>query len=140
MMVAESIVELAPRRDMLKSSKPNRRGNGGYHEEDEEGHSYDGNGSSNNGNDRKSRNKKWRPNSLKEKRENLRCYFCKGLHMKRDCPKVSSISAIKRNDEPKEVKPIEKKTSKVNSMVLIPKRRNGEEGLMFIDINISGQK
>ncbi|MBA0859040.1 hypothetical protein Goshw_002703 [Gossypium schwendimanii] len=39
MMVAESIVELAPRRDRFESSKPNRRGNGGYHEEDEEGQS-----------------------------------------------------------------------------------------------------
>ncbi|MBA0672769.1 hypothetical protein Goklo_029168 [Gossypium klotzschianum] len=53
MMVAESIVELASRMDMFESSKPNRRGNGGYHEKDEEGHSYDGNGSSNDGDDRK---------------------------------------------------------------------------------------
>ncbi|MFQ6651654.1 hypothetical protein Gotur_023892 [Gossypium turneri] len=60
--------------------------------------------------------------------------------MKRDCPKVSSISAIKRNDEPEEVKPIEKKTWTVNSMVLIPKKRNGGEGLMFVDISIAGQK
>ncbi|MFQ6621895.1 hypothetical protein Gotur_002560, partial [Gossypium turneri] len=44
MMVAESMVELAPKRDRFESSKPNRRGNGGYHEEDEEGQSYDGNG------------------------------------------------------------------------------------------------
>ncbi|MFQ6651829.1 hypothetical protein Gotur_023999 [Gossypium turneri] len=28
MMVAESIVELSPRRDRFESSKPNRRGNG----------------------------------------------------------------------------------------------------------------
>ncbi|MFQ6650418.1 hypothetical protein Gotur_022873 [Gossypium turneri] len=28
----------------------------------------------------------------------------------------------------------------VNSMVLIPKRRNGREGLMFVDINIACQK
>ncbi|MBA0755862.1 hypothetical protein Gogos_020094 [Gossypium gossypioides] len=57
-----------------------------------------------------------------------------------DCPKVSSVSAIKRNDELEEAKPIEKKTSTVNSMVLIPKKRNGGEGLMFVDINIAGQK
>ncbi|MBA0576647.1 hypothetical protein Golob_027520, partial [Gossypium lobatum] len=51
------------------------------------------------------------------------------------------ISAIKKKDELKEeAKPIEKKTSKVNSIVLIPKKRNGEEGLMFVDINIAGQK
>ncbi|KAK5840663.1 hypothetical protein PVK06_009566 [Gossypium arboreum] len=49
MMVAESIVELILRRDMFESFKPNRKGNGGYHEEDEEGHNYYGNGSSSNG-------------------------------------------------------------------------------------------
>ncbi|MBA0816469.1 hypothetical protein Gohar_001131, partial [Gossypium harknessii] len=37
MMVAESIMELAPRRDRFESSKPNRRDNGWYHEEDEKG-------------------------------------------------------------------------------------------------------
>ncbi|MBA0769762.1 hypothetical protein Gotri_018461 [Gossypium trilobum] len=76
-------------------------------------------------------------NNPKEKRGKLRCYFCKGPHIKRDCPKVSSVSAIKRNDEPKEAKPIEKKTSMVNSMVLILKKRNDGEGLMFVDINIA---
>ncbi|MFQ6636416.1 hypothetical protein Gotur_012939 [Gossypium turneri] len=140
MMVAESIVELGPRRDKFESSKPNRRGNGGYHEEDEDRQSYDGNGSSSDSDDRKPRNGKWRPNSPKERRGKLRCYFCKGLHMKRDCPKVSSVSAILRNDKPEEAKPIEEKPSRVNLMVLIPKKRNGKEGLMFVDINIAGQK
>ncbi|MBA0747122.1 hypothetical protein Gogos_009582 [Gossypium gossypioides] len=28
----------------------------------------------------------------------------------------------------------------VNSMVIIPKKMNGEEGLIFVDINIAGQK
>ncbi|MFQ6651831.1 hypothetical protein Gotur_023999 [Gossypium turneri] len=60
--------------------------------------------------------------------------------MKRDCPKVSSVSAIKRNDESEEVKPNKGKPSRVNSMVLIPKKRNGTKGLMFVDINIAGQK
>ncbi|MBA0729807.1 hypothetical protein Golax_022629 [Gossypium laxum] len=51
------------------------------------------------------------------------------------------ISAIKKKDELKEkVKPTEGKTSRVNSMVLIPRKRNGEKGLMFVDINIAGQK
>ncbi|MBA0755061.1 hypothetical protein Gogos_022243 [Gossypium gossypioides] len=51
------------------------------------------------------------------------------------------ISAIKKKNEPKEeAKPIEGKTSRVNSMVLIPKKRNGEKGLMFVDINIAAQK
>ncbi|MFQ6645861.1 hypothetical protein Gotur_019383 [Gossypium turneri] len=52
---------------------------------------------------------------------------------------MSLVSAIQRNDEPEEAKPIEGKTSRVNSMMLIPKKRNGKEGLMFIDINIAGQ-
>ncbi|MBA0755666.1 hypothetical protein Gogos_020317 [Gossypium gossypioides] len=50
-------------------------------------------------------------------------------------------SAIKKKDELKEeAKPIEGKTSRVNSIVLIPNKRIGEEGLMFVDINIVGQK
>ncbi|PPR91119.1 hypothetical protein GOBAR_AA29567 [Gossypium barbadense] len=45
-----------------------------------------------------------------------------------------------KNDEPKEeAKPTEGNTSKVNSMVLIPGKRNGN-GLMFVDVNIAGQK
>ncbi|MBA0706283.1 hypothetical protein Golax_018403 [Gossypium laxum] len=82
-------------------------------------------------------NGKWRPNNPKEKKGKLRCYLCKGPHMMRDYPKVSSVLAIKRNGEPEEAKPIEKKTSRVNSMVLILKKRNGGEGLMFVDINIA---
>ncbi|MBA0730165.1 hypothetical protein Golax_025595, partial [Gossypium laxum] len=51
------------------------------------------------------------------------------------------ISAIKKKDEPKEeATPIKGKTSRVNSMVLIPKKRNGEKELMFVDINIAGKK
>ncbi|MBA0756390.1 hypothetical protein Gogos_019904 [Gossypium gossypioides] len=51
------------------------------------------------------------------------------------------ISVIKKKDEPKEEeKLVEGKTSRINSMVLIPKKRNGEEGLMLVDINITGQK
>ncbi|MBA0761884.1 hypothetical protein Gotri_024461 [Gossypium trilobum] len=61
--------------------------------------------------------------------------------MARKCPKKSMILTMKKKDEPKEeAKPIEGKTSRVNSMVFIPKKRNGEEGLMFVDINIVGQK
>ncbi|PPR82229.1 hypothetical protein GOBAR_AA38487 [Gossypium barbadense] len=45
-----------------------------------------------------------------------------------------------KKDEPKEeAKPTERNTSKINSMVLIPGKRN-ENGLMFVDINIAGQK
>ncbi|KAG8503718.1 hypothetical protein CXB51_001706 [Gossypium anomalum] len=139
MMVAESLVELVPRRDRFESSKPNGRGNGGHHKEDKEGHSYYGSGSGSDGGNRKPRNGKRRPNSPKERRGKLRCYFCNGPHMKRDCPKVSTFSAIKKSDEPEEAKPIEEKASRVNSMILFPKKRNGREGLMFVDINIAGR-
>ncbi|KAH1056551.1 hypothetical protein J1N35_034616 [Gossypium stocksii] len=61
MMVAESLVELVPRRDKFESFKPNGRGNGGYHEEDKEGHSYY----------EKSRNGKRRSNSSKKKEEKV---------------------------------------------------------------------
>ncbi|MBA0735183.1 hypothetical protein Gogos_019051, partial [Gossypium gossypioides] len=60
--------------------------------------------------------------------------------IKKDCSKVSLFLATKRNDELEEVKPVERKTSRVNLMVLIPKKRDGNEGLMFVDINIAGQK
>ncbi|KHG20327.1 hypothetical protein F383_07599 [Gossypium arboreum] len=91
------------------------------------------------GGNRKPRNGKRRPNSPKEKRGKLRCYFCNGPYMKRDCPKVSTFTAIKKNDEPEEEKAIEKKASRVNSMILFPKKRNGREGLMFVDISIAGR-
>ncbi|MBA0560431.1 hypothetical protein Golob_017330 [Gossypium lobatum] len=66
MMVAESLVELVPRKDGFESSKLNRRGNGGYHEADEEGHSDYGNGSSSDGGNGKPRNRKWRQQPKRE--------------------------------------------------------------------------
>ncbi|MBA0574793.1 hypothetical protein Golob_023978, partial [Gossypium lobatum] len=61
-------------------------------------------------------------------------------HMTRKCLKKSMISAIEKKDELNEVKPVEEKTSMVNSMVLFCKNMDGEEGLMFVDINIEGLK
>ncbi|KAK5774709.1 hypothetical protein PVK06_042565 [Gossypium arboreum] len=61
--------------------------------------------------------------------------------MLRKCPKRSMMPAIQKKDEPKEeAKPIEGKTLRVNLMVLNPNKRNGRRGLMFVDINIAGQK
>ncbi|KAH1048235.1 hypothetical protein J1N35_039019 [Gossypium stocksii] len=60
--------------------------------------------------------------------------------VKKDCPKISLVSAIKRNDESEEAEPVERKTSRVNLMVLIPKKNNDNEGLMFVDINVVGEK
>ncbi|KAH1055724.1 hypothetical protein J1N35_033789 [Gossypium stocksii] len=45
----KSLVELDLKRDRFESSKPNGKGNGGYHEEDEKGHSYYGSNSGSNG-------------------------------------------------------------------------------------------
>ncbi|MBA0555779.1 hypothetical protein Golob_025935 [Gossypium lobatum] len=121
MMVAESLMELVSRRNKFESFKPNRRGNGWYYEEYQEGYNDYGNTNSSDSGNEKPRNGKWRPNSSNEKRGKLRCYLCKGPHMKRDSLKVSSVSTIKRNDE-------------------LEEKRNGVEGLMFVDINIAGQK
>ncbi|MBA0761366.1 hypothetical protein Gotri_024022 [Gossypium trilobum] len=75
----------------------------------------------------------------RDKGKRIKCFLCQGPHMARKCPKKIMIATIKKKDEPKEeAKPIEGKTSRVNSMVLILKERNGEEGLMFVDINIAG--
>ncbi|KAK5792476.1 hypothetical protein PVK06_033590 [Gossypium arboreum] len=112
MMVVEFLVELVLRIYRFESFKPNGRGNDGYHEEEKKRHSDDGNGNSSDGGNGKPRKGKWSPNSPKEKKGKLRCYLCKGPHMKRDYPKVSSISAIKRNDESEEAEPIEGKTSR----------------------------
>ncbi|MBA0786192.1 hypothetical protein Gotri_028092 [Gossypium trilobum] len=60
--------------------------------------------------------------------------------MTRKCPKKSMISAIEKKDVPEKVKPVKKKISRVNLMVLSCKNRDGEEGLMLVDINIAGQK
>ena len=61
--------------------------------------------------------------------------------MARKCPNKVMISATQKKEEPKEeTEPTEARTSKVNSIVLIPGKRNGKNGLMFVDINIAGQK
>ncbi|MBA0783215.1 hypothetical protein Gotri_000969, partial [Gossypium trilobum] len=118
------------------------KGNGERnHEEDEEGHINDGNSTDSTSGNGKPRDVNQESNNPRDKGKMIKCFICQGPHMVRKCPKKSIISAIKKKDEPKEeAKPIEGKTSMVNSMVLIPKKRNDEEGLMFVDINIVGQK
>ncbi|MBA0573776.1 hypothetical protein Golob_001033 [Gossypium lobatum] len=61
-------------------------------------------------------------------------------HIVQKCLKKSMISAIEKKDKPKEVKLIEKKTSRVILMMIFRKNMDGEEGLMFVHINIVGQK
>ncbi|MBA0816680.1 hypothetical protein Gohar_001315 [Gossypium harknessii] len=60
--------------------------------------------------------------------------------MARKCLKKLMISTIEKKNELEEAKPVKKKTSRVNSMVLFPRNRGDGEGLMFVDINIVGQK
>ncbi|MFQ6647517.1 hypothetical protein Gotur_021799 [Gossypium turneri] len=71
-----------------------------------------------------------------EKGKRIKCFLCQRPHMTRKCLKKSMISTIEKKDVPKKVKPVKKKTSRVNSMVLSCKNRDGEEGLMLVDINI----
>ncbi|MBA0750368.1 hypothetical protein Gogos_001781 [Gossypium gossypioides] len=60
--------------------------------------------------------------------------------MTRKYLKKSMISAIEKKDVLEKSKPVKKKTLRVNSMVLFCKNKDGEEGLMLVDINITGQK
>ncbi|MBA0800486.1 hypothetical protein Gohar_010915, partial [Gossypium harknessii] len=76
----------------------------------------------------------------RDKGKRIKCFICQRPHMVLKCLKKLMISTIEKKDEPKEVKPVEKKTSRVNSMVLFRKNKDGEEGLMFVDINIAGPK
>ncbi|MBA0776719.1 hypothetical protein Gotri_011678 [Gossypium trilobum] len=142
MVEAESFVELDPMKDKFESSKPNGKGNGERnHEKDEEGHIDDGNNIDSTSGNRKPRDTKQRSNNPRDKGKIIKYFICQGPHMARKCPKKSMISSIKKKYEPKEdAKLIEGKTSRVNLMVLIPKKRNGEERLMFVDMNIAGQK
>ncbi|KAK8314288.1 hypothetical protein V6Z12_D01G162100 [Gossypium hirsutum] len=137
MAEAESFVELGPAGDKLEASKPNGRGNGERnHEEDERGHSDGGNSTDSTSGNGKPRDAKRGLDNPRHKRKKMKCFICQGPHMARKCPNKVMISAKK--DEPKkEAKPTEGNTSKVNSMVLIPGKRN-ENGLMFVDINIAG--
>ncbi|KAH1031886.1 hypothetical protein J1N35_044060 [Gossypium stocksii] len=117
----------------LTKDEPNKKVHGGRDSE-EERHSNDA--SNIDSSNEKPRYGKWRPNSPKKKRSKMRCFFCKWPHIKKDYPKVSSFSTIKRDNELKEAKPVER----INLMILIPAKMNGREGLMFVDINIGGQK
>ncbi|KAG8488057.1 hypothetical protein CXB51_018328 [Gossypium anomalum] len=157
MAEAESFVELGPTKDKFESSQPNGKGNGeSNHEEDEERHSDDGHSTdstsgngkprdakrrtdSSSGNERP-RDAKRRSNNPRDKGKKIKCFLCQGPHMLRKCPKRSMMSAIQKDEPKEEAKPIEGKPSRVNSMVLIPKKRNDRGGLMFVDINIAGQK
>ncbi|MBA0763795.1 hypothetical protein Gotri_013201 [Gossypium trilobum] len=139
MAEAESFVELGSTKNKFELPKPNKNGNGERnHEEDEEGHSDDGNSTDSTSGNGKPRDAKRGSNNPRDNGKMIKCFFCQGPHMARKCLNKLMISIIKKKDEPKEeTKPIEGKTSRVNSMMLFPKKKNGKKGLMFVDINIA---
>ncbi|KAG8474172.1 hypothetical protein CXB51_034125 [Gossypium anomalum] len=91
---AESFIEFGLRKDKFESSKPKEKSNcGGNHEED----GNENGGNSKNDSNGKPPNGKWKPiNRLKGL---VKCFFCDGLHMVKDCLKKSALFAIEGDDE-----------------------------------------
>ncbi|MBA0672137.1 hypothetical protein Goklo_023885 [Gossypium klotzschianum] len=82
MAEAESFVELGPARDKLEASKPNGKGNGERnHEEDEEGHSDDGNSIDSTSGNGKPRDVNRGFDNPRDKRKKIKCFLCQGPHM-----------------------------------------------------------
>ncbi|MBA0870428.1 hypothetical protein Goshw_012336, partial [Gossypium schwendimanii] len=80
----ESFVELGPTKDKFESSKPNGKGNGERnHEEDEEGHSDDGNSIDSTSGNGKPRDTKWGSNNSRDKGKRIKCFICQGPYMAR---------------------------------------------------------
>ncbi|MBA0845198.1 hypothetical protein Goarm_005854 [Gossypium armourianum] len=120
MAEAESFVKLGPTKDKFESSKPNKKGNGERnHEKDEERHSNDGNSTDSTSGNRKPRDVKQGSNNPIDKGKRIKCFLCQRPHMTRKCSKKSMISAIEKKDVLEKVKPVKKKTSRVNLMVLL---------------------
>ncbi|MBA0638598.1 hypothetical protein Godav_029145 [Gossypium davidsonii] len=73
----ESFVELGPAKDKFESSKPNGKGNGERnHEEDDEGHSDDGNSTDSTSGIGKPRDAKWGSNNPRDKGKRIKCFLC----------------------------------------------------------------
>ncbi|KAE8692579.1 hypothetical protein F3Y22_tig00110831pilonHSYRG00022 [Hibiscus syriacus] len=67
----------------------------------------------------------------------IQCYNCKGQgHLARDCPHKNKLSAIKEKDGE------ESETLKLGSILSTMEVKKGrkKKGLMFVDINVAGQK
>ncbi|MBA0756244.1 hypothetical protein Gogos_021298, partial [Gossypium gossypioides] len=78
----QSFVELGPTKDKFESSKPNGKGNGERnHEEDEEGHSDDGNNTYSTSGNGKPRDAKRGSNNPRDKGKRIKCFLCQGPHM-----------------------------------------------------------
>ncbi|KAE8705397.1 cytochrome P450 78A7-like [Hibiscus syriacus] len=67
----------------------------------------------------------------------IQCYNCKGQgHLARDCPQKNKLSAIKEKDGE------ESETLKLSSILSTMEVKKGrkKKGLMFVDVNVAGQK
>ncbi|KAE8694779.1 hypothetical protein F3Y22_tig00110773pilonHSYRG00015 [Hibiscus syriacus] len=71
-----------------------------------------------------------------EKKGDLSCFNCGGNHMKRDCPQLVKVAAIKENDGE------EKETLKLGSIISSMEIKKGrkKKGLMYVNITVAGQK
>ncbi|KAE8668323.1 cytochrome P450 78A7-like [Hibiscus syriacus] len=71
-----------------------------------------------------------------EKKGELSCFSCGGNHMKRDCPQLVKVAAIKENDG------VESETLKLGSILSTMEVKKGrkKKGLMYVDITVAGQK
>lgn len=94
-IVAESLIELVPRKDKFKSSKPKEKGNDGEDKDRQVEFNNDNDGHSDN---EKPQNEKRKSDKPWEKKRSLKCFICEGSRMVKDCSKRSLFSTIK--DEP----------------------------------------
>ncbi|KAE8716635.1 Protein NRT1/ PTR FAMILY 3.1 [Hibiscus syriacus] len=71
-----------------------------------------------------------------EKKGELSCFSCGENHMKRDCPQLVKVAAIKENDG------VESETLKLGSILSTIEVKKGrkKKGLMYVDITVAGQK
>ncbi|KAE8658935.1 hypothetical protein F3Y22_tig00116965pilonHSYRG00363 [Hibiscus syriacus] len=71
-----------------------------------------------------------------EKKGELSCFSCGGNHMKRDCPQLVKVAAIKENDG------VESETLKLGSIhsTMEVKKGHKKKGLVYVDITVAGQK
>ncbi|XP_039018028.1 uncharacterized protein LOC120149241 [Hibiscus syriacus] len=71
-----------------------------------------------------------------EKKGELSCFSCGGNHMKRDCPQLVKVAAIKENDG---VKSGTLKLGSILSTIEVKKGRK-KKGSMYVDITVAYQK
>ncbi|XP_039021247.1 uncharacterized protein LOC120153338 [Hibiscus syriacus] len=126
---AEAIAPFEIKKTDSHKPKPKPKGNGGG--EKARGISNKPAGGNGKQNDRpKKLSNPW------EKKGELSCFNCGGNHMKRDCPQLMKVAAIKENDGE------EKETLKLGSIISSMEIKKGrkKKGLMYVDITVAGQK